>query len=312
MNHLLKAELPEELITSVEIFRTYHEHQLDIIVTFNVFGEVLKVENDYFDLPEAARKLTYGVDPPSEIKALKAFVKELKILIPMMAMDLKGKTLLPSYLVPVESALENLKIKAKNGAVYVPNDYVKDEWTKTLYDAKQTEHYPLFFNFFIKEEQVEQKKFNDLFSNLSEFQDKRLRDDLKEGKEYANMYFVFSLLQMANPDAVNRITKQIDLEASNIMIDISSILDKEVFMEKRLEKDIIHRLLDFINVDQIKNNLMETYGKGFKDKIKVTDPVLKGMLSTFIFKTKGGAELRKSKNTFNDVFKGFFDDFKPY
>ena len=311
MNHLLKAELPEELISSVEIFRTYHEHQLDVTVTFNVFGEVLNVAHDYFDLPEAARKLAYGVDPPPEIKALKVFVKELKILIPMMAMDLKGKTLLPSYLVPVESALQNLKTKAKDGSVYVPSDYIKDEWTKALYNAKGTEHYPLFFNFFAKEEKNQQKRVADLFNDLSEFQHQELRNDLRTGKEYANMYFVFSLLQMAEPNSIHRITKQIDLEASNLMIDMSAILDKEIFMEKRLESDVIRKLLSFVNIDKIKDTFLEKYTNGF-NKFNVTDPVLKGMLNTFVFKAKGGAAFRKSKSTYDNVFKDFFNNFKPY
>ena len=312
MSHLLKAELPEELITSVDVFRTYREDQLDVRVTFNVFGEVLGVENDYFDLPEAAKKLTYGVDPPPEIKALKTFVKELKILIPMMAMDLKGKSLLPAFLVPVEEKLKNLKTKAKSGSAYVPNDYIKDEWTKALYDAKQTDKYPLFFDFFIKEEKILDRKFDKLFISLSEFQHKQLRDDLKEGKEYANVFFVFSVLQMADPNAIHRITKQLDLEASNMMIDISSILNKEIFMEKRFERDVIQKLMGLVNMDKIKDTFLKTYVHGFENKFKVTDPVLKGMLATFIYKAKGGADLRKSKNTFTNVFKDFFDNFKPY
>jgi len=304
--------LPQELVTSVDIFRKYHGHDLDITVHFNVFGEVLSFENDYFDLPEVAKKMTYGGNPPSEIKSLEIFSQELRIILPLMALGFHRKALMPHWLIPLQDALGKLKTKAKDGNVYIPDEYIEDKWTQTLYEAKDTENYHMFFKFFIADEKPPQGKMSDLFTNAMEFKNRTLRDDLKTGKEYANMYFVFSLLQLAEPDSLKRITEQIDVTTSDMMIDISAILNKEIFMEKRLERDVIHKVLDFINVDNIKNSFIDSYSKNFKDKFNVTDPVLKGMLNTYIFKVKGGASFQKSKSTMNDVFRDFYNIFKPY
>ena len=307
----MKKELPKSLVTSVEVFRKYHGHDLDVTVHFNVFGEVLGFENDYFDLPEAAKKMTYGNNLPPEIKVLDIFTKEIKIFLPMMAMGLNGDAMMPHWLIPMQTKLEELKTKSKEVSVYIPRDYIRDEWTRALYESRTTGNYHRLFPFFIKDEKDQSKKMNNLFSNLAAIQSKALRDDLKNGKEYANLYFVFSLLQTVDADAVERITKQMDTTASSMLIDISTILNKEILMEKRLEKDMIGQLLNFINVEGIKN-FAENFSKNIQDKFKISDPVLMGMLRTYLFKMRGGAELQKSKSTMTDVFRDFYNIFKPY
>ena len=82
-------------------------------------------------------------------------------------------------------------------------------------------------------------------------------------------------------------------------------------MDKRLERDIFSKLLSVVGAEKIGQTFFEI-NKGIKEKFEVTDPVLKGMLNTFIYKIKGGADLRKSKSTFDDVFKKFYNNFKPY
>ena len=303
--------MPKKLVTSVEVFRKYHGHDLDLTVHFNVFGEVLGFENDYFDLPEAAKKMTYGKTLPPEIKALDVFTKEIQIFLPMMAMGLHGNTLIPHWLISLQTKLDELKKESKDGSVYVPSDYIQDEWTSALYESRETKKYQRLFSFFIKDEKDQGKKMNNLFTNLAAIQNKTLRDDLKNGKEYANVYFVFTLLQTADANAVERIAKQMDTTASSMLIDISAILNKEILMEKRVGNDMIHQLLNLVNVESIKK-MTESYSKNFKDKFKISDPVLMGMLKTYLYKTRGGAELQKSKSSMNDVFRDFYNIFKPY
>jgi len=308
----LKKVLPQELVSSVEIFRTYYEEELDVIVHFNVFGEVLKFENDYFDLPEAAKKLAYGNNPTSKIRALNIFTEDLKIILPMLAHGLTDEMLIPSWLIPVQVALEKMKSQPITSAIGSIEDYVEDEWTKQLYQSLDKEIYGRFFPFFVNEEKNRESRFKDVFTNLVGEKNKTLRADLKLGKEYANLFFVFTLLKMADRDAVGRIIKQIDTTASEALVDISVILNKELFMAKRQENDLIQNLLKAIDFEGIKNSLTNTYTKNFKEPFSIKDPVLLGMLKAYILKMQGGTILKKSKMKMNDIFRDFYNVFKPY
>lgn len=124
-------DLPKELITSVRIFTD--NKYFDTTITLNVFGEVLDIQNDYAELPEAALKMMYGGRKVFEKKEPKEYLERLKKIIPMMALGLNGKVPIPDCLSPIVDALKKLKTLAEKEPHLVPRDFIKDQWTRDLY-----------------------------------------------------------------------------------------------------------------------------------------------------------------------------------
>jgi len=132
--------------TSVDLEKMIDGNLECFEVQFNALGEVLKVENDVLDLPDAAKLMTYGRVLNNELRQIVVSVRELKHIIPMMATGLVTTEDTPKWLLPIYEALEKLRLENEEK---LDQSIIQDTWTKAFYSSNQKEKYRYFFKKFL-------------------------------------------------------------------------------------------------------------------------------------------------------------------
>lgn len=123
-------KLPKELVTTVNLYHTVDGHEINYQIQFTVFGEVLSVENDFDELPDAAKKLIFGNKNLDTFSNKVLRYEQLKYIIPIMAMG--GMNILPEWLPPIVSVLQKMQKNIPDSIRKDPNLYISSPWVRDL------------------------------------------------------------------------------------------------------------------------------------------------------------------------------------
>ena len=129
-------KLPKELITTVNLYYTVDDHEINYQIQFTVFGEVLSVENDFDELPDAAKKLIFGNKNLDEVSNKLLRYEQIKYIIPIMAMG--GMNILPEWLPPIVAVLQKMQKQIPDSIRKNPNPYISFPWIIDLIERAKS------------------------------------------------------------------------------------------------------------------------------------------------------------------------------
>ena len=242
-------------------------------VQFNALGEVLKVENDALDLPDAAKLMIHGRLMNNELRELMVSVRELKHIIPMIATDLVTRDDLPEWLVPVHKGLAALRLETD---VEYDHASIQDTWTKAFYSSNQKEKYRYFFKKFLLDEK-NKPSTNRLFDQLYNLvEDSIFRQQLEENDDFANTYLLCIFLQLQELYYSETMDWTADYTKLETEIDYSKVG------------------MDPIDQNAILKWIHQNQSLPFMNKLvdyKIEDEVLNGLLNTFVHKMIRGTRM---------------------
>ena len=253
-------------ITSVHLEKMIDGNVEHFDIEFNALGEVLKVENDALDLPDAAKLMIHGRLMTNELRQLMVAVREFKHIFPMIASGLVTAEDLPKRLIPVHDALEKLR---KNIEVELDSTQIQNPWTKAFYASPHEEKFRYFFKLFLLDEKKSPSN-HQLFDQLYGLvEDSIFRQQLEANDDFANTYLLCIFLQLQELYYTETMDWSVDYTNLESVIDYS-----KVGMDPKDQNAI----LKWIHQNQ---------SLPFMEKLvnyKIEDEVLNGLLNTFVHK----------------------------
>ena len=267
-----KMKIKEKTLptTSVSLTKTIEGKAIELLLHFNSFGEVLKVENDYLDLPEAAKVMIHGRTLSPEVRELMVWIRVLKHIFPMIASGLIEEEELPVELQPVADALREIHIEDLEAT-----HFIKDKWTKQFYASPHKEKYRYFFRFFLmeKEKMPATERIIEQMEILAD--DNTFLAQLEMENDFAKTYLLCLLLQTTKAYYIE------PMIASDDFSNLESLINyKKVGLEMKDEK-----LLEWLRYNQELLLVREL------DNFKVHDETLNVLLNTFVQKMICGVKI---------------------
>jgi len=249
--------------TSVELIKKLDSDQEVILdVQFNAWGEVLKIEHDELDLPDAAKLMIHGKKLNPELRANTVLIRELKHIVPMMASGLVEISDIPAWLMPIHEALKAIQ---SEDVTNVEVDKIKDSWTWAFYASTQKEKYRYFFKLFITDKN-NQPPVKQVLEQLDTvvlepiFVTQLLEDD-----DFAKTYLMSMVLQTGEAFYTEPMDWQSNFSDLEVLIDYSKVgLEMKDRTLKRWLHDnrdlsLLKNLDDFKLKDEVLNVLFNTY-----------------------------------------------------
>lgn len=128
--------LPSELITTIDLTQEIEGNNFYHYLTFTVFGEVLKVENDFDNLPDSAKQLIIGSKNHKVIAEQQFRIDEFKYIIPLVAIG--GFGALPDWMDPIETTIQQLQKNIPSSIKANPKNYISSSWIIGLIEKIRT------------------------------------------------------------------------------------------------------------------------------------------------------------------------------
>jgi len=128
--------LPPEFISTLDLTQVIKGKDFYYYLTFTVFGEVIKVENDFDDLPEMAKKLITGGKNLAVISKEQFGIDEFKYIIPLVAVG--GMGTLPKWMQPIEDTIQLLQKSLPSLIKENPQNYISSTWIIGLIEKAKT------------------------------------------------------------------------------------------------------------------------------------------------------------------------------
>ena len=257
-------------ITSVELIKKLDSKQeVALDVHFNAWGEVLKIEHDELDLPDAAKLMIHGKILNPELRANTVLIRELKHIIPMMASGLIETSDVPTWLMPIDEALKEMQ---SENVTTVELDKIKDAWTRAFYASTQKEKYRYFFKLFTTDKN-NRPPVEQVLEQLDTVVLERIFvSQLHEDDDFAKTYLMSMILQASDAFYTEEMDWQSNFSDLEVLIDYAKVgLDMK-------DRTLMRWLHDNRDLPFLKNF----------DDFKLNDEVLNILFNTYVQKLING------------------------
>lgn len=255
-------QIQENIITttSVTLTKIIKEKEVELLVHFNACGEVVKIENDYLDLPQAAKLMIHGRLLQDEVRQLVVWIRVVKHILPMIASGIIEKNDLPDWLLPAHDALQNFS--KENLDV---ENAIENKWTKQFHASEHQEKYRYFFRLFLLEND-NMPPAEEVIEQLELLVDENIfLKQLEANDDFAKTYLLCLLLQTTKAYYIEPMIVYSDFSKLETLIDYTKVglemKDQKLaaWLMKNKDLPMMQDLNNFKVADKVLDGLLNTY-----------------------------------------------------